>query len=299
MSRDCNVSETHQNAQNELGMLDVAVIIAENWLLLSIAPILAALLAFGIFSQMEPRTFDSVALMRINSTEAAMLQSAKVLNPAIVGSNYLEEYGGSFSRARQDLAEDLLAIAPENETDLYRVRVRYKSAEGAQELLEKIVSSLIENSAPTPSEANLLVIKIEQTKRSISELEFNLDRINRLAKSMETGSTLSGSTIGELGQALVAFVANIEDRHSRVFQLEDALKGSVSKEDIIQPPTLPDSPNPTGVMVRSILVAFGVGLAVLMFSFLAAGWKNASQSADGLQKINKIRRAFWIKPKSV
>ncbi|RYE09069.1 MAG: hypothetical protein EOP22_10765 [Hyphomicrobiales bacterium] len=279
-------------APAELSLLDVAVVITENWMLLLAAPLLAGLLSFGVFSFASPKTFDSVSFLRLSATEAAVLPSAKILTPAITGTAYLGSFDGAFSRALHHLTEEALTVQREGETDVYSVRVQTKSAAESQELLSRIVNSLIANSTPTPTEQALLAIRIEQTKRSIAELERNLARLSR-----QTELT-ANDVVGNLGETAVALLTGIEERHTRLFQLEHSLQGSISSEDIIQPATLPDSPNAGSAAIRAMFVGALAALAAFVFAFIAAGWKGASRSADGLHKITRIRRAVGLPAKS-
>lgn len=287
-------SET--TSTDEISLLDIAVVIAENWIVLVLAPLLAGAIAFGVLSVTTPRIYDSEALLRMDATDAALLRSARVLNPAILNSTYLDGYAGSLSRARQQLMGNILEVEPQGDTGLYRIRVSYGTPEEAQDLLSRIINFLIENSTPTSTEAELLDIRLQQARAAIVQLEESLARLNRLAEELENGSSPNSTTLGELGQSIVTLVDNIERRHSEVFQMEEALQGSVSIQDVVQEPTTPDSPRPQGLLVRAILLAIGVGFVTLIAVFVREGLRSGGRNAGQINKINRIRRAFWLKP---
>tara|TARA_R100000365_G_C2746422_1_gene75718 strand:+ start:2414 stop:2572 length:159 start_codon:yes stop_codon:yes gene_type:complete len=49
----------------------------------------------------------------------------------------------------------------------------------------------------------------------------------------------------------------------------------------------------------TLLAVLGTGFLLLMLVFIRAGLVNAYQDPGSMQKINRIRRAFGIKPKRV
>lgn len=288
------MNDATAEASDEISLLDIAVVIAENWLVLVFAPLIAGAIAFVVLTTITPRLYDSEALLRIDANEAAFLRSARVLNGALVGSSYLEGYEGSLSRARQQLVSDSLNVSAEPDTDMYRVRVTVDSAEGAPDLLRRIIASLIENSAPTSSQARLLEIQLERAQSSIGQLESSLERLNQLSQSgLDQGT---GSSSGDLGQSIVTLVTSIEQRYSQVFRLEEQLAGTVSAQDVIQEPTVPDSPRSRGLLTRIILVVLGVGFVALIAAFIKSGLQAASHDARQIDKVNRIRRAFWLRP---
>ncbi|WMT89358.1 Wzz/FepE/Etk N-terminal domain-containing protein [Pelagibacterium sp. H642] len=285
-----------ETANDEISLLDIAVVLAENWLLLVVVPIITALLAFGLLWTLTPRQYDSEALIRLNADEAALLTSARILNPAILNSDYIEGYQGTLSQARQNLIENDLTIAPQADTSFYRLSVSGRTPEDAQQLLRAILNSLVENSTPTPSRRALLELEMQLAEASVSELNATLERLNRIADSVESGGSSSAASLGEIGQSIVAILSNIESRRAEMLQIQEALEGSVSADDIIQTPTTPDSAQSRGIIIQAVLVGLGIGFLMLIVAFIRSGFKAASQSPDQLDKVNRIRRAFWLKP---
>ncbi|WMT92650.1 Wzz/FepE/Etk N-terminal domain-containing protein [Pelagibacterium sp. H642] len=287
-----------ETANDEISLLDIAVVLAENWLLLVVVPILAALVAFGLLWTLTPRQYDSEALIRLNADEAALLTSARILNPALLNSDYIEGYEGTLSQARQALVQNDLTITAQENTSLYRLSIRGRTPEGAQQLLRAIINSLVENSTPTPSQRARLELELQLAEASVSELNATLERLNRIADSVESGGSASPTTLGEIGQSIVAILSNIESRRAEMLQIQEALEGSVSADDIIQTPTSPDSAQSRGIIIQAVLVGLGIGFLMLIVAFIRSGFKAASQSPDQLDKVNRIRRAFWLKPLS-
>ena len=69
---------------DEISLLDIAVVIAENWFLLIIAPLLAGAIAYGAISATTPGVYETEALLAINEREAALVQAAPVLDKAML-----------------------------------------------------------------------------------------------------------------------------------------------------------------------------------------------------------------------
>ena len=291
------MSDVPVRATDEIGLLDIAVILAENWLLIMLTPLLAGLVAFGTLWFATPRIYDSEALLRINATDAAMLRSARVLNPAMIGSTYLQDYDGSLSSARQELISSVMSINAESGTDMYRVRISVDNAEDAHDLLQRIINSLIKNSTPTTSQAKLIEIRLEQARAATIELESNLERLNDLFSAIAAqGGSTTTTTLGDIGQSTVTLVNNIEQRHAQIFQFEEQLAGTVSAQDVVQEATMPDGPRSRGLVSLVLLAVVGAGLLAMIIAFVKSGIEAASRNPHQIDKVNRIRRAFWLKP---
>lgn len=172
------------------------------------------------------------------------------------------------------------------------------TSQAAHELLDDIVNALIEQSAPTERERALLILRREQSESAIVEMETSIERFNHIAARLsQSGQVDSNSALEALGNSIVTLVSEIEVRRLDLLEIEQQLAGSISPEDVIQAPTQADSPEPHGLLARALLVAVASGFLALIVAFVRAGFRCASQTPEGLQKVNRIRRAFWIKPK--
>jgi capsular polysaccharide biosynthesis protein len=280
-------------ADDEISLLDIAVVVAENWLLLVVAPIVAGVLAYAALNAATPRVYESVALLNIDAREAAMAQTAPVLNRAMLESSHLEGYSGSLTQARRTLVDDNFSISKDANSEFYRLTVRGDDPDKAQELLQTIIDVLISSSIPNAFELGRLNQQIEQATASLEELENSLANINRISNSIDGASGISG---GELGASIVSLIASIEERRNEVFRLETEREGSVRAEDVMQPPTHPDEPLSRGIITPVVAVVLGVGFLLLVFAFVREGIRNASNDPSQIEKVNRMRRAFWLKP---
>lgn len=291
-----NESET---PADEIGLLDIAVVIAESWRLLVIVPLLAGIVAYFGLSWATAPQYQSEATLRTNATGVSYFSTARVLDGPILKSELFNQFERSLSRARQALIDDRLKVTPVDGTSLYRVRlIDNHSPEEAQRFLTEILRSSIVNSTPTDTDRQRLELRKQQLETSLVELQASLGRINRLAdRRLEQGSeTGIDAGVGEIGQAAVAILSSIESRRVDLFNIESSLAGSISEADIVQSPTLPDSAQPRGILVAVVLAMLGVGMVILIIAFIRDGLRKASQDAASLDEVNRIRRAFWMKP---
>lgn len=284
---------------DEISLLDIAVVIAENWMMLVIVPFILGASTYLVLSMTVARPYRSEAILRIDATEAALLQSAMVLDPAMLGSDYLDGYSGSLSRARRMLIDNFLDVTSEPDTGFYRVGVTGETAENANNLLSEIVGSLVAHSAPNPARTALLELQRQEAQTALAALEATLARLNRIADGQEIGSGTGTTLLGNLGQSVVTIISEIEQRRMQLFRIEQSLMGTVSENDVVQPPTLPDSAGPRGIGMKAILVTLGSGFLLLILAFVRAGLKTASQDPHQVDKVNRIRRSFWLKPKKI
>jgi len=90
---------------DEISLLDILVILAESWKLLVFGPLIAGVLA-GALSFLWPKTYESVAIVRMSEAELALLNSAPVLDPLIEKFGLLPEFDGIQDDARLYLAKN-------------------------------------------------------------------------------------------------------------------------------------------------------------------------------------------------
>jgi len=92
---------------DEISLLDILVILAESWKLLVFGPLIVGVLA-GALSFLWPKTFESVAIVRLTEQELALINSAPVLDPIIEKFSLLPEFDGIHDDARQYLVKKLV-----------------------------------------------------------------------------------------------------------------------------------------------------------------------------------------------
>ncbi|QQR38388.1 GumC domain-containing protein [Devosia rhizoryzae] len=276
----------------EIRLLDIAVVVAENWLLLILVPLLAGVISFGVISTTTPRVYETEALLAIDEREAALVRAAPVLDKAIADSSSFAGYTGSLSEARRELLQNSLTVSKEADSEFYRLRVRGYDPLNAEELLGAIIDALISNSVPDSVQLDRINREIEQASASLEELETGLAKVNSILANTDE---VIGISNGELGASIVAIVSSIEHRRAELFRLELAINGTVQPEDVVQPPTEPVATS-RGLLLPVLAVVLGVGFFLLILAFLREGLRKASADPAQVAKVNRIRSAFWLKP---
>jgi uncharacterized protein involved in exopolysaccharide biosynthesis len=262
---------------DEISLLDIAVVIAENWLLLILVPLLAGAIAYGVISWRTTEVYETEALLAIDEREAALVQSAPVLDKVMLES-------------------ETLTVTKDADSGFYRLRVRGEDPRKAEELLSSIIDALITGSVPNPVELARINREIEQASASLEELENGLANVNAILAATDE---MSGTSAGELGAAVVSLVSNIEQRRAELYRLELAKEGSVRPEDVLQPPTSSVSVGSRGTLMPVVAVVLGTGFLLLIFAFVREGFRKASNDPAKIGQVNRIRRAFWLKPIAV
>lgn len=127
---------------DEISLLDILVVLAESWKLLVFGPLLAGALSF-----LWPKTFESVAILRISEEEAALVHSAPVLDPLVAKFDLLQDAGGVQGDAREALKKRLV-ITADKKTKLTTLTVKAATPEAAQALAKDAISLLFAELLP-------------------------------------------------------------------------------------------------------------------------------------------------------
>jgi hypothetical protein len=285
--------------RDEVSLLDLLVVIAESWVILLVVPVIAAMLAFASFTLLDDPEHEAQAILRLSKEDAALLTSARVLDPAIVQSGWLERYSGRVSLARERLIASI-STSPVEDTGTYRLTLSANSPETATATLQVIIASLIENSAPSADSRELLELRLSNLKRSHEVGQASLMRINSLFDVVTAEALQSGTIeLGSLGASIASLVSQISTTEEAIWRTSMALDGSISASDVVQPPVVTVPASFRSSALRSILVGAGVGFVLLIVVFARAGLRSAASDPVSLSKVNRIRRAFWLRPKLI
>jgi capsular polysaccharide biosynthesis protein len=126
---------------DEISLLDILVTLVESWKLLVFGPLIAALLT-GALSFLWPKTFESVAIVRLTEEEMALLHAAPVLDPLIEKFGYLKDADGIKDDARKELKKDLI-FASDKKTKLATITAKANTPEQAQALGSAAMAALL------------------------------------------------------------------------------------------------------------------------------------------------------------
>ena len=79
--------QIHEQAEDEISLLDLLQTIVDNLRLLVIGPLVAGLLAYGV-SLVIPKTYESTAILKSEQNLAGQMLTASVLDPIAAKLGY-------------------------------------------------------------------------------------------------------------------------------------------------------------------------------------------------------------------
>jgi capsular polysaccharide biosynthesis protein len=282
---------TEQAANNyqedEISLLDILVTLAESWKLLIFGPLIAALLA-GALSLLWPKTFESVAIVRLTEEEVALLHAAPVLDPLIEKFGYLKDADGIKDDARKELKKDLI-FTSDKKTKLATIIAKAPAPDQAQALGNAAISAVLVELQVKGQEKALLGKIIAINDRAIESAE---DAIESIQRGLKRGA-LSDQAQESAIKNLAAISSDIAKRAQENEELRQKLEVR-GAEIFVQQPSLPQrktSPKTSLAISLSMLLT---GFALILFVFIRKAWFNAQQDAESASKVARIKRLIGI-----
>lgn len=283
----------------EIGLLDGAVVIAENLKLLVLGPIAAGLLSLGICYAV-PQTFASdsiVALPNVMNvsggntaaTSIATAQAAAVMTSPIVLDSVIKSLNLAERRAMQIARKKLVGqVRPTVGKDgLLRLETTANTPTEAQNIANAVLSAWLTSTVPGAEERADLEKRLESAKSSLIAVEQLLKRL-----TAEGSSNLSQPlTRGEAGTSIVA-ISELQTKFlGDVLGIPRQLLG-YSRDVIKQPPTLPTEPVSPQKGLIATIVAVLSGVSLLLWVFMREAWRRANQDPDKAEKQKRLTIAL-------
>lgn len=289
------------------GVIDRMLVVAENLKLLVLGPIAAGLLAFGICF-LVPQSYTSQAILSLPATPlspsasqqvlpvpqtatqaAAIMRSPLVLDPVIQSFNLSE--GRILDDARRKLADKIKAGAGKDM--LLHLEVTAHSPGQAQKLANAIIDTWLKSTLPGERERGDLEKRLSYMKLSLDSVTGLIDRITK------DGTEALGKplTRGEAGSGLVA-LGELQGKYlTEVLAIPRALQG-MSRDVVAQPPTLPIEPSWPKKSWIAGFSALGALVLLLMWVFGQEALRTAEKEPVAADKLNRLRKAIRLDPRS-
>jgi capsular polysaccharide biosynthesis protein len=267
---------------DEISLLDILVTLAESWKLLVFGPLIAGVLA-GALSFLWPKTYESVAIVRISEAELALLNTVPVLDPLIEKFGLLPQFDGVQDDARQYLAKKLVGQV-DKKTGLAIITASANAPERAQELGKAAMEALLTALLPKGKNKDYVEQQILSNERIIAS---SGDAIEQLQKQISKAgqSDASLDVVMKHYAMLSAEVANKQLKNIEL-QMSLVVRGD---EVYVQQASLPHrkvSPKRSLVVLFAILAS---GFALLIFVFIRKALASASQDAESASKMARIK----------
>lgn len=289
---------------DEIGLLDLLLVVAENLKLLIAGPLLMGLVALGVAFAM-PRTYESTALLSTEKSNASFNSAMSAdkpnasFNPALIASLATSAAvldavapaaglapGLSAEQMRQALAARLKASVGRQDK-LVTLTAQAPTAEGAQRLAQAVLEEVFVRSKPRSAERTQLERLLQSEGASLATSQ-QLEQT--LAQQMASGAAPTGAA-----QIYTQLMAANSLKQQTMLELQVKLNG-LTDADLVQPPTLPETPIKPKKSLIAVLAALATGFVLLLFVFVRQAWRQAAAGGESADKLQRIRRALGLKP---
>lgn len=304
-SEDTEIKLKRETAEaDEVGLLDLLVLVAEHWKLLVTGSLLAGALAAG-FAHFAPKTYVSEAILALPAPPpagqhtsslggkvqtaqqaAALMVAPQVLDPVVQQFKLAE--GVPAGDARKQLKNQIKA---EVDLDgLLRLEVGLSSPTQAQAVANAIIDQWMASTVPTEQER----AELERTlKLAESSLTATQQMVARLATE-NTDNLAKPLTRGEAGVSIVA-IGELQSRYlEQVLETSRQLRG-YTRDVVKQPPTLPSIPESANKGLVGLLTALATAMLLILWIIVVQAWRSAAQDPRAAPKLLRLRSALGLK----
>jgi len=284
---------------DEISLLDILVVVAENFRLLVLAPLVIGAIVFGIVS-FQPKTYESIAILEPpptleNSgtdgaaTMVARINSPEVRVPSVESQAWIRDQRLG-PRELQTFLQDAVSVRSDRQSGLVTVTTYGPSPAEAQSFLQALLESYAAVASPQGPERQRILKGLNSSRSALSIINSAIAAFMKINK--ETGEVASNlATLPAARPALADLVAQRALHENTIQDLEKLL--SISLQDIVlQAPTLNErAVKPKGLQLTAIAVILS-GLALTVFVFLRAALRGLSSNPEGADKVARIRRGI-------
>ena len=269
------------STEDEISLLDILQVVADNLRLLVIGPFLAGLLALAV-AWVWPKTYESTAILKADQTTASVMLSAAVLDPIARNMGYATTM--STDEARMKLARQVKASINAKDK-LLTLTVQANSPQAAQALAQAVLQQTYSQSQPRDSEKLRLQKQLVQAQAREKEATQTAQLLAR--KLDEAG----GAGASEVAQGYAQMVGVVKESQNTQIDIERQLHG-LDASALVQEATLPTKHATPKRSLVAIITTLGAGFALLLFVFIRQVLHNASHNEESAQKINALQAAW-------
>jgi len=278
-------------------MLDLLLGLVENAKLLILLPVIAGLATLA-FSFLLPQKFVSEAILTLpmqtpannggqSAVQAAFLmRSPLVLDPVIAAFGLAS--GKSINLARSEFVENMKATVGKD--GLLRLELTGPSPAKAQLLANAVIDAWIKTTKPGEQDRKDIEIRLSYAKTSLEGVTALLARLSKES----VGYLAQPLSRGEAGTSLVS-VADLQSRYvNEVLSLTRALQG-LSRDVVVQAPTLPIDPVAPKKGQIALLVALAAGFLMLIWVLMRRSWLVLAAQPRSADKLTRLRAAIKLR----
>jgi LPS O-antigen subunit length determinant protein (WzzB/FepE family) len=275
---------------DEISLLDILVVLSENIKLLVIGPILVAAAAYGIASLL-PKTYESTAWLRPVAVVSgqgvvANVTSRDALRAFLQSSEGLKWSVGLAEQEALAKLQRAVKASHNAKQDYVSVSITASTPTQAQASCQALIQLVLESLKPTGQLKSQITAKINIEKKSLQEIE---EIYTKLSSQLESQASTAQ------GDKLIESLTTLQERknglQNSLMQLENQLAG-YGQEILLQVPTLPDKPISPKKFQITLISGILAGFALLVWAFLRAALRAASDDPECARQLTRIRRSF-------
>jgi len=170
--------------------------------------------------------------------------------------------------------------------DYVSVSITASTPAQAEASCQALIQLVLESLKPTGQLKSQITAKINIEKKSLKEIE---DIYTKLSSQLESqASTAQGD---KLIESLTTLQERKNDLQNSLMQLENQLAG-YGQEILLQQPTLPDKPISPKKFQITLISGILAGFALLVWAFLRAALRAASDDPECARQFARIRKSF-------
>ena len=267
--------------EDEISLLDILVTLAGAWKLLVFGPLVAGVVA-GVLSFAWPKTFESVAIVRLTEEEVALLYAAPVLDPLIEKFGLLAEADGIVDDARQDLKKRL-TFSVDKKTKLATITAKARTQDAAQALGSSAIDVVLKELQVKGQEKVLIEKIIVINNRTIERAEDALDSIQRSLKKGGQTDQAQESAI----KNMLSIYNEVAKRSRENEELRQKLEPK-GAEVLVQEAGLPQRKVSPKLGLVVLLAIFTSAFILLIFVFIRKAWLEAMKDEKAALKVRRI-----------
>jgi len=272
--------------QNEVGLLDLLVTLAENIKLLVVGSLVVGICAL-IVSFLLPQTFQSVAVLQADQTTASLIGTSAVLDPVIASLGLAKDE--TVEEARTKLRERIKANTGRTDK-LLTLTVSDRTASQAQAIANALLQQTYQESRPKGSARVRLGVQLEEARTRLKNAQ---DASAGVLKRLDSSGVGTAGGV-ELARGYAELLSATGTAQGQVSLLEAQLEG-LTDAQLVQAPTLAQKPSQPKKGLIAIGATLVTGLAVLLFIFIRQGFLNTTPSEKTSAKVLRIRNSFGLK----
>lgn len=291
------ISSSPHREQNEVSLLDMLVTVAENAKLLIIGPLIVGLVALGVGYTL-PKRFESVAVIQSDQAAASGMQataklatSAAVLDPVVVKLGLAKDV--PIETARSELRQSVKATYGRSDK-LLTLIVSGPTPQQAQDRAYALLDQIYIQSGPKGAVRDRLEAQLAEVQMRFTNAE---NVANILLKRLD--APFSSATAGnELSRGYAELLTVASEAQTQITLLQAQLE-VLSEAQLVQKPTLAQTPSQPKKALLAIGAAVAMGVLLLLFVFIRQALRNTAANAEAAVKLTSIRRALGLKSQGI